>query len=43
MSGELDVVLHIEATSSERIHKLWEEVAVLQGIRHRETTGDPSL
>ncbi|AOJ31859.1 Lrp/AsnC family transcriptional regulator [Burkholderia metallica] len=32
MSGELDVLLHIEATSPERIHKLWEEVAALQGV-----------
>ncbi|WP_230953599.1 MULTISPECIES: Lrp/AsnC family transcriptional regulator [Burkholderia cepacia complex] len=38
MSGELDVVLHIEAASSERIHKLWEEVAALQGVLNTVTS-----
>lgn len=38
MSGELDVVLHIEAASSERVHKLWEEIAALQGVFNTVTS-----
>ncbi|MFC5430695.1 Lrp/AsnC family transcriptional regulator [Paraburkholderia sp.] len=38
MSGELDIVLHIEAPTSDRIHKLWEEIAALPEVLNTVTS-----
>ncbi|TKC87678.1 Lrp/AsnC family transcriptional regulator [Trinickia terrae] len=38
MSGELDIVLHIEAATSDHIHKLWEEIAALPGVLNTVTS-----
>ncbi|SAL63476.1 AsnC family transcriptional regulator [Caballeronia arvi] len=38
MSGELDVVLHIEATTPDRVHKLWEEISALPEVLNTVTS-----
>lgn len=38
MSGELDIVLHIEARNSARIHRLWEEISALPGVLNTVTS-----
>jgi Lrp/AsnC family transcriptional regulator, leucine-responsive regulatory protein len=38
MSGELDIVLHIEATTSVRVHKLWEEISALPEVLNTVTS-----
>jgi Lrp/AsnC family transcriptional regulator, leucine-responsive regulatory protein len=38
MSGELDIVLHIEATTSDRVHRLWEEISALPEVLNTVTS-----
>jgi DNA-binding Lrp family transcriptional regulator len=38
MSGDLDVVLTVEAMSSERIHRVWSEIAALPGVLNTITS-----
>ena len=38
MSGDLDVVLHVEAVSVDRIHKLWDEISALPEVLNTVTS-----
>jgi Lrp/AsnC family transcriptional regulator, leucine-responsive regulatory protein len=33
MSGEFDLVLRIEADETDRIRRIWEEIAAMDGVR----------
>jgi Lrp/AsnC family leucine-responsive transcriptional regulator len=38
MSGDLDIVLTVEATSSDRIHRVWSEISALPGVLNTVTS-----
>jgi Lrp/AsnC family transcriptional regulator, leucine-responsive regulatory protein len=38
MSGELDLVLHIEASSASRIHQIWTEISALPEVLNTVTS-----
>lgn len=38
MSGDLDIVLHVEAASVDRIHKLWDEISALPEVLNTVTS-----
>lgn len=38
MSGDLDIVLTVEATSSERIHRVWSDISAMPGVLNTVTS-----
>jgi Lrp/AsnC family leucine-responsive transcriptional regulator len=38
MSGDIDIVLHVEAASVDRIHKLWDEISALPEVLNTVTS-----
>ncbi|MCW1244012.1 Lrp/AsnC family transcriptional regulator [Pseudomonas sp. SAICEU22] len=38
MSGDLDIVLTVEALNSDRIHKVWSEISALPGVLNTVTS-----
>lgn len=38
MSGDLDIVLTVEAMSADRIHKVWSEISALPGVLNTMTS-----
>ncbi|MCE0463381.1 Lrp/AsnC family transcriptional regulator [Pseudomonas uvaldensis] len=38
MSGDLDIVLTVEAMSSDRIHRVWSEISALPGVFNTVTS-----
>ncbi|WP_040069686.1 Lrp/AsnC family transcriptional regulator [Pseudomonas batumici] len=38
MSGDLDIVLTVEASSSDRIHRVWNDISALPGVLNTVTS-----
>ncbi|OWJ98239.1 AsnC family transcriptional regulator [Pseudomonas sp. A46] len=38
MSGDLDIVLQVEAMNSDRIHKIWSDISGLPGVQNTVTS-----
>lgn len=38
MSGDLDIVLRVEACTNERLHKVWNDISVMPGVLNTVTS-----